>query len=139
MFKDQWATGSEIMDRWQIKDYELLGLVRQGLRPYSPTALHPYRILNWFPRISCKGVLPGSISMVGPPHDINNLVVSFIEDLLPYIKSCIFRQDEVDAFEKDTINRKSKKQALDSKPLKNSTKKKIGKGRFNKTITGGKR
>jgi hypothetical protein len=94
-------TGQEIMDKYGIKDFQLLHCIREELtkkwdidgykaklRPYSPLSLQPIHVCLFY----TIGTGPAPT-----PFDIHhNQEVDHVEDLLPYIPDCVFKQSEAE-------------------------------------------
>ena len=92
-------TGREIMDKYGIKDFQLLHCIREELtkewdidgyraklQPYSPASLQPIHVCLFY-----------TIGIDPTPFDIHHdQEVDHAEDLLPHLPDLIFKRSEVE-------------------------------------------
>ena len=91
------------MDRHKLRPFELLWCIRKGLQPYSQASSQPYRFLSTEPiKDDVFSILSYVERKRAQNFDINrDQTLSRVEDLLPYISECLFRQKDVEKFKKE--------------------------------------
>ena len=100
--KGKWLSGSELLERWNLKDFELIECVTKGLTPYSQKSLRPFEIpfINSFCEIH-------EVYRMAKDEHFNLLIDSIryehLNDIndLPPISDCLFKEGEVDYFERN--------------------------------------
>jgi len=94
--REEWLTGKDlIMNRWKIKPFELVNLLGDELRPYNPATIRPYEIDIM--QAVYYAVAKNATFKFDPNQ---NHLVPHWGILLPYVEDCIFKQGDVEAFEK---------------------------------------
>ena len=114
MRKDQWLTGKDLLTKWKIERFELLECVREGLQSYSPVFLKPYEVnSSLFDPPDLRGkirIVPRGMNYFADPKaNVENpefifkidkdLIIPNWEILFNCLEDCLFKKEEIEAFE----------------------------------------
>lgn len=103
--RSKWDSGQDLMERWELEPYQLLECVKKGLPPHSPVTLKGFRIPGIFSFIDTHQLSEAvNKRSKGEESDLMEdwnywTDISGLSEL-PDISECLFRKDEVAAFER---------------------------------------